>query len=155
MSDALKKRAEEQAKAREARQKKAEERYAKTQETLGASTAGEMEGERTRLAAESAAVNQAIWPLTGIYPEPAFPRLHVIPAGMWRYELPQTSALDSMQPPSEEADPNAAILDLIAKGGHMVDTQADETPEKAEMPNAQQRAEARQQPHRGEHRPQA
>lgn len=93
-------------------------------------------GERARLDGERLALDQAIWPFTGLFPEPEAARLHVIPAGMWRYSLPLTPALESMVPPTPEADPNVLVLARIAGGlDFMTDSQA------ADDPAGQRRAE--------------
>lgn len=86
-------------------------------------------GRRAELDQERLMVDRAIWPFAGLFPEPEQVRLHVIPAGMWRYSVPLTPALESMVPPGPLADPNAAVLERIAAGiDFMVDTQAEGDP---------------------------
>lgn len=113
--------------------------------------AEEIDARRAKAAEEGE--DTVAWPYDGLIPPPMQPLLHVIPAGMWSYQQPQTPALESMVPPSDEADPNfeptpeqAAERDARAREGRDAETARMTEPTGA-MPSAAARAAAREANH--------
>lgn len=115
--------------------KRGEEMAAKRAESTAERSAAE--AERDDLASKSQAVEQALNPYYGLFPSPARTSLHVIPAGMWRYQTPITPALESMVPPTEEADPNYVAPPEEAKGDGATFVRGHDTAARAQAAAAQ------------------